>query len=53
MLFQAASEAILSLSASKKFLDFAPGFTAVLHRFFLQTIHYPWTHFSDLLPTGT
>jgi len=30
ILFQSASEAILSLSASKKFLGFTPGFTAVL-----------------------
>lgn len=50
ILFQSASEAILSLSASKKFLGFTPGFTAVLHTWG-QTLQYH-PHLHVMIPAG-
>jgi len=50
MLFKAASEAVLSLSASKKFLGFTPGFTAVLHTWG-QTLQYH-PHLHVIIPAG-
>ena len=50
ILFQSASEAILELSASKKFLGFNPGFTAVLHTWG-QTLQYH-PHLHIMIPAG-
>lgn len=50
MLFKAASEAILALSASKKFLGFTPGFTAVLHTWGQALQYHP--HLHVMIPAG-
>lgn len=50
ILFKSASEAILSLSASKKFLGFKPGFTAVLHTWGQAMQYHPHLHI--IIPAG-
>lgn len=49
-LFSAASQAILSLAASKRFLRFSPGFTAVLHTWGQTLQFHP--HLHVLIPAG-
>lgn len=49
-LFSSASQAISSLAASKRFLGFSPGFTAVLHTWGQTLQFHP--HLHVLIPAG-